>query len=250
VLITGGSEGLGVWLARELSRRRFRVTLVGRRKERLEEVIGELTGSGHGFIVRDLADEAQAESLSKTVAEQPFDVLVNNAGASRYGRLDQLSCAHVRGIIQLNFATPALLSWAFLRSAPTGAMLVNVTSVVGTMPMPGNATYAAAKAALQYLTECIWYEGTERGINVLDFRPVSLRTGFHKAAGNASMAASWMTIVPERAAKDLAEAIESRRGFVYPYGRMARALTAMNRTLPKRWLVKMMGRHSKRMGYL
>ena len=250
VLITGGSEGLGLRLAEQLALRRFRVTLVGRRKERLEEAMGGLAGSGHGFFVADLANPPQAESFSEMIIAQPFDVLVNNAGESRFGRFDELSLAHLRGIIQLNFATPALLMWAFVRSAPAGSMLVNVTSIVGTIGVPGNAAYAAAKAGIQSLTECVWYEGAKRGVNVLDFRPVSLKTGFHKNAGKASMAASWISVAPEQAAKDLADSIEARRDFVYPYGRMAWVLMAMHRVLPKRLLVRMMARNAERAGYL
>lgn len=224
--------------------------LVGRRKERLEEAIRGLAGPGHDFFVADLADPAQAELLSEMIAARPFDVLVNNAAASRFGPFDELSGAHLRGIIQLDFVTPALLSWAFVRSAPADAMLVNVTSIVGMIGVPGNAAYSAAKAGLQSLTESLWYEMAARGTCVLDFRPVSMKTGFHQAAGKAPMAPSGISVAPEQAAKDLADAIEARRGFIYPYGRMAGVLMAMHRVLPRRWLVGMMARNAERAGYL
>lgn len=250
VLITGGSEGLGLRLAEQLARRGFRVTLVGRRKERLESVIRSLAGSGHAFFVADLTDLRQVELLCEMISAESYDVLVNNAGGTQFGRFDELSYGQLCGINQLNFATPMLLMRAFMRSAPPGSTLVNVTSIVGTIGVPGNAAYAAAKAGLQALTECVWYEGVLRKINVLDFRPVSLKTGFHQAAGKASMAVSWFSVSPEQAAIDLADAIEAHRGFVYPYGLMGWVLMAMHRILPKRWLLKMMARNAERAGYL
>jgi short-subunit dehydrogenase len=175
---------------------------------------------------------------------------VNNAGASRFGSLTALSPDEVRRLIQLDLVTPALLSQAFLRSAAPGATLVNVTSIVGTIGVPGNATYSAAKAGLQTLTECLWAEAERRGVRVLDFRPVSLGTGFHQAAGGGSLAAPGMQVASERAARDLVQAIEGRWSFVYAYGRGARVLELMRRLLPKRWLVRLMARRSRRAGYL
>lgn len=249
VLITGGSDGLGLQLGRELSMRHFRVTLVGRHKESLEEAVAGLCGSDHGWLAADLTDPVQVDSLCEIFAAQPFDILVNNAGGSRFGRFDELSCEILRGIIQLNFVTPTILSRAFLRSAPVGATLVNVSSIVGTTGAPGNAAYAAAKAGLQCLTECVWYEAASRGLNVLDFRPVSLKTSFHKVAGGPSTVPERMSVPPEQAARALADAIEARRGFVYPYGQAA-MLILLEHVLPKRWLVRIMGRNAKRAGYL
>lgn len=247
-LVTGGSEGLGFCVARLLSERGYRVTIVARGTLKLRVAASHLSGTDHHHLALDLATRAGAEQLVRLVEEKTFNVLVNNAGASRFGAVTAFDSDAVERTLQLNLETPALLGWAFVRSAQPGSVLVNVTSIVGTVPVPGNSLYCAAKAGLQVLTECQWYEARKKGVRVLDFRPAGLKTSFHRVAGGSSMSGG-MAVTAEVAGQDLVKAIEGSRDFVYIYGVFAKALEWMRRLLPKRFMIIVTGRKSERAGY-
>ena len=246
-LVTGGSAGLGRHVARYLAGHDYRVTIVGRDPEKLGAWVKQLPGSQHRWMALDLSNREQTQELVQVVERQGFDVLVNNAGASRYGSLTDLDEDTVERNLWLNFVTPALLSWAFLRTAKRDSVLVNVTSIAGTLPMPGNALYCAAKAGLQALSECLWHEMKRDHVRVIDFRPVSLKTGFHRAAGSEPMCPALMAVEPDIAARDLVNAIESRHEFIYSYGLIAILLGWAKRLLPKKLLIEIMGRKSGKM---
>ena len=151
----------------------------------------------------DLTRPADTRELLERLEHESFDLLINNAGASRFGRYVDLPAEVLEGLIWLNFTAPALLCHQFLRTCPPNAILVNVTSIVGVIPMPGNSLYSSAKAALRTLTECLWFEARERTVRVLEFRPVSLKTDFHRLAGSNPLASPAMAMDPARAAQDL-----------------------------------------------
>jgi short-subunit dehydrogenase len=246
-LVTGGSTGLGYHVAQCLAERHYHVTIIGRDSEKLAASVKQFPGSQHRWIALDLSNREQMEELVLVVERQGFDVLVNNAGASRFGSVATLDAATVERLLWLNFMTPACLSAAFLRTAKPDSVLVNVTSIVGTLPVPGNALYSAAKAGLQALTECMWYEMKSQHVRVIDFRPVSLRTGFHRAAGGESMSSPSIAVEPFIAARDLVNAIENKYELVYNYGVVAILLDWAKRLLPSRLRIQIMGRQSREM---
>jgi short-subunit dehydrogenase len=249
-LITGGSRGLGYHLARKLAERDYRVTIVGRNAATLEAAIKGFPGAEHRWLAMDLSDRRQIEELSRVFEEEKLDVFVNNAGSARFGPVEALDRDTLESQMGLNFIAPVRLSWAFVKTAARGSTLVNVTSIVGTVPVPGNALYCSAKAGLQALSECLWYEMQAKGVRVIDFRPVSLKTEFHQAAGGKSMAESSMGVDPEIAARDLASAIESGREFIYSYGKGATLLDWAKRLLPGKVLIELMGKRSRKAGYM
>ncbi len=250
VLITGGSRGLGLEVARLLAADGYVVTLVARDADSLAAVVRSLPGDGHRSWVVDLSQPGPTRELLNRLADEPFDLLINNAGASRFGALTELSPQAVEELLYLNLTAPALLSYQFVRLSRPGATLVNVTSIVGTVPVPGNSLYCAAKSGLQTLSECLWFEARAKGVRVLDFRPVSLKTDFHRLAGSASMAGAGLAVDPAVAARDLVRAIAGGRDFVYAHGTVARLLGIVNRLLPRRFVIRRLGQKSTRAGYL
>jgi short-subunit dehydrogenase len=248
-LVTGASEGLGFHVARGLAERGYQITLVSRHADKLEGARKRLPGNEHKIVAADLSTKEGVDELSRLLEGNRYGVLVNNAGSSRFGALTTLSPEHIDQMLHLNLAAPVQLSRTFLATAQPGSVLVNVTSIVGTTPMPGNALYSAAKAGMQAMTECLWYEARQKGIRVIDFRPAGLKTNFHAAAGGSSMSGA-TAASPEAAAKDLVAAIEGRREFVYIHGLPALLLECLRRTLPKRVLILMTGKQSKKVGYL
>jgi short-subunit dehydrogenase len=248
-VVTGATRGLGLEIARLLAARGYRVVVIGRRDESVDSVVRALSGAGHEGWVCDLSRPESTRTLLTRLANRPVDLLINNAGASQFGPLDGLTADKIEEIIYLNLTAPALIAREFLRSARPGATLVNVSSIVATIPMPGNSVYSAAKAGLAALSESLWYEARRKGIRVLDFRPVSIHTEFHGRAGGGSMAGV-MGVSAETAARDLVRALERGRSFAFPHGFVGRALGLVNRLLPRRLLVSQLGRKSARSGYL
>jgi hypothetical protein len=249
-LVTGGSRGLGLEVARRLAELGYGVTIVGRRADSLESAIRSFPGDGHCAWAFDLAQPGPTRDLLRRLEEESFHLVINNAGAARFGAFSDLSPEAVEELIHLNFTTPALISRQFLQNSPPAATLVNVTSIVGSLAVPGNSLYCATKAGLKMLSECLWFEARARGVRVLDFRPVSLKTDFHRLAGRASLASSGMGVDPAAAARDLVRAIETGREFVYPHGLFARVLDLLSRWLPRKLLISRLGKKSSRAGYL
>jgi len=245
----GGSRGLGLEVARLLAGADYRLTIVGRDQEGLESAVKSFIGSGHRAWRLDLSEPSDTRGLLDRLEHESFELLINNAGASRFGPYAELAQGIVEGLLWLNFTAPALLCHQFLRTCSSKATFVNVTSIVGVVPMPGNGLYSSAKAGMRTLSECLWFEARDRGVRVLEFRPVSLKTDFHRLAGRNSLASPRMAVDPARVANDLIRALAGRRDFAYGPGLPARILGAVNHLLPRRLIVEWMGKKSTRSGY-
>jgi short-subunit dehydrogenase len=248
-LVTGGTRGLGLEVARLLASRNYLVTVVGREANNVDLAVRSLSGEGHRGWVFDLSQPASTRELLRHLSGEAFDLVINNAGGTRFGPLAYLTEAEVEEITYLNFTAPTHISRHFLRTAERGATLLNVTSIVGTVPMPGNSLYSAAKAALTTLSECLWFEARSAGVRVLEFRPVSLKTDFHRRAGGSAISAVGMAIDPALAARDLVRALETEKDFIVPYGVIARVLGIVNRLLPRRLMIWALAQGASRKGY-
>lgn len=177
VLITGGSSGIGLALARALAAEGARLAITGRRADVVQKAVAEL--SAGGAIVRgvaaDVASEAgRAKTLSEAIAALGgLDVLVNNAGGVRAGRLEQTAEADILAMVQVDLVAPILLTRAALPAlrASGEAMVVNVASGIALIGAPFYATYAAVKAGLARFGEALRRELKGEGVHVLTVYP-------------------------------------------------------------------------------
>jgi NAD(P)-dependent dehydrogenase (short-subunit alcohol dehydrogenase family) len=161
-LITGASRGIGEAVARLAAGRGDRVALVAR-GERIAAVAHELGG----LALR--ADLADAEALGPVVEETlerygRIDVLVNNAGIHRGGRLERLRLDDFREVLETDLVGPFELCRLVAPHMPAGAAIVNVGAVVGFRGFPGDSPYGAAKAGLAGLTRVLAVELARRGV--------------------------------------------------------------------------------------
>jgi short-subunit dehydrogenase len=216
VLVTGASSGIGAELARVLAQRGHDLAIVARRRERLEELAVELRESGVGVDVHacDLADRGQRRALIAAIEAdgRALAGLCNNAGFGIFGRFWQIEAEREAEQVELNVValhelTRALLPGMVQRGE--GAIL-NLGSVAGFQPIPGNATYAATKAFVNSFSEALHAELAGTGVSCTVVCPGPVATEFAEIAGvghvnDAGGRLFWATAreVAERAVKGM-----------------------------------------------
>ena len=172
-LVTGGSSGIGLEIARILVAHGTRVVITGRRHDQVQQAARALgpsdTVKGEG---RRITLDNALDFLGG------LDILVNNAGGMRGGRLEAIEEDEVRKMIEVNLAAPILLTRLALPSlrASGEAMIVNVSSAIAQVGMPFYATYAAAKAGIAQFGESLRRELDGEGIQVLTVYPTATDT--------------------------------------------------------------------------
>jgi NAD(P)-dependent dehydrogenase (short-subunit alcohol dehydrogenase family) len=185
-LVTGGSSGIGLAIARMLREEGFDLTLAARKVERLEAAAAEL---GAALVSADVRDEAACAALVATHLQQHggLDVLVNSAGVGIAGRIGDMAtkqfdlqqAVNLRGaFLVTREALPAL------REAR--GLVVNLASIAGTIPTPGLAGYGAAKAALIALTRSLDREEAETGVRATAICPGFVDTPMAEWTGLSS----------------------------------------------------------------
>ncbi|MCU1450478.1 MAG: adh 1 [Acidimicrobiales bacterium] len=159
-VVTGASSGIGAAVATDLARRGARVVAVARRKDRLEELVeGWRPHSADSMAVAaDISSRSECERVVREVEDRfgRVDLLVNNAGISIHRNAARTTADDVERLMAVNFFAPVYLATSALPGMlqrGQGA-LVNVTSVAGYVPNPGESAYGAAKAALS-----LWSHG-------------------------------------------------------------------------------------------
>lgn len=177
IVITGGSSGIGLALAQALGAKGARLLLTGRRPEPLEAAASQLRSAGvDAYAVA--ADVATEDGRAATLAAARerlggIDVLINNAGGVRAGRLEDTAEAEIRAMIEVDLLAPILLTRATLpdlRRSGQG-LVVNVASGIALIGMPFYATYAAAKAGLARFGEALRRELKGEGVHVMTAYP-------------------------------------------------------------------------------
>lgn len=238
-LITGASSGIGADLARQFHAAGHAVILVARRGDRLENLAREL-GAGARVLVADLADPA---SPGRIYAETgPVDILINNAGFGDFGAFSAQDASRQQSMIAVNIAALTALTHLYLPAMVErrAGRILNVASIVGFMPCPGIAVYAATKAYVLSLSESLAEELRGSGVSVTALCPgITATPMLHQAAdANSALAALPALLVGDVADVAAQGFAACMRGdvIVVP-GLVNRAATAGGRLLPK-WLLR------------
>jgi NAD(P)-dependent dehydrogenase (short-subunit alcohol dehydrogenase family) len=170
-LVTGGSSGIGLAIARMLRDEDYGVTLAARNPERLASAATEL---GAESVAGNVADEDDCERI---VAEhrarfERLDVLVNSAGVGVAGRIEDLETKHWDLQLTVNLRSAFLVTrFALPLLKESRGIVVNLSSIAGTMPAPGLAAYGAAKAGLISLTHSLNAEHGGDGVRATAICP-------------------------------------------------------------------------------
>jgi uncharacterized oxidoreductase len=179
VVITGGSSGIGMAIATELTARGNNVVLVARNAERLRGAQEQLPGSS--IIVANIATQDGQRTIVDQVATQHPDVsiIINSAGVLKFSDLAKPdSFLDLREQLETNFVGLVALSLEFaglLRPMPEGA-IVNISSGLAYLPSARMAYYSATKAAVHSFTQSLRYQLRDTNIRVIELLPPAVDT--------------------------------------------------------------------------
>ncbi|MBB2932921.1 SDR family oxidoreductase [Paraburkholderia silvatlantica] len=179
VLITGGSSGIGLELAKQLIARDNSVIVTGRNRDRLEAARQAVPGL-HTFE-SDVSDPASIELLFQKVSVSfpLLDTLVNNAGAMRNIKLDQQYqlndlTAEING--NLNGTIWMVQTFLPLLLRRKGSLIVNVSSGLAFVPFPAAPIYSASKAAIHAYTRCLRAQLEGSFVSIVELAPPATET--------------------------------------------------------------------------
>lgn len=179
VVVTGASAGIGEAIARELARAGGKLSLVARRKDKLEKLAADI-GDGALALPRDLGDPTQATDwiAEAEAAHGPIDVLVNNAGVQIIEPLETTDPDAGEQLLRLNVLTPMRLTRAVVPGmiARGRGTIVDIASMAALTPMPGMFYYNGAKAALANASEGLRGELRGTGVHVVTVYPGPVHT--------------------------------------------------------------------------
>jgi uncharacterized oxidoreductase len=237
VLITGGSSGIGLATALALLAKGAKLVVTGRRPDVLAAAVKDLQAGG-GFVRGVAADVGTADGRAATLTQAlealgGLDILINNAGGVRAGRLENTSEAEIEAMVAVDLLAPILLTRAALPAlrASGDAMVVNVTSGIALIGAPFYTTYAAVKAGLARFGEALRRELKGEGVHVLTAYPGGTDTPMMRS--NRAGPELGFSREPASAVADaIVEGIEANAFEVIRGGETRAKMIALNRDDP------------------
>ncbi|MCB9653465.1 MAG: SDR family NAD(P)-dependent oxidoreductase [Deltaproteobacteria bacterium] len=181
-LITGGSTGIGLAIAKQLARRGTRVALCARTRAKLDAAAAEIRAVGGDPIVfvANLADPNEAVDVVRSAREAlgQMDMVIANAGIGANRHAARLAPQDILPTLQLNMvgACTTLVAAIPHLVENGGGHLVGISSIAGYRGLPGSAAYSASKAGLSTFLESLRVDLRRHGVKVTDIRPGFVKT--------------------------------------------------------------------------
>ena len=182
-LVTGGSSGIGLAIARMLREEGFAVTLASRTAEKVEAAAAEL---GAQAIAADVSKPEDCERMVAEHVEREggLDMLVNSAGIGIAGRVEDAQLKHIDRQLAINVRGLLLVTQAAIpHLRKTRGWVVNLASIAGTQPVPILPVYAATKAAVISLTHSLNADLDDEGVRAIAICPGFVDTPMAEFAG-------------------------------------------------------------------
>lgn len=244
VAITGASVGIGEAMARAFAAKGASLTLIARRKEKLEALAKDL---GPKVYVHEL-DLSQSDRATEWIAPAekalgPIDVIVNNAGVQHVERVTDAVPEEGEKLLRLNVFTPLRIVRALLPGmiARKSGTIVDISSMCAVTPLPGMYYYNASKGALAVASEGLRGELRGTGVHVLTVYPGPIATDMG-TTGLAKYESTWASkLSPMGTADELARMVvrgveKKKARIVYPrslaiallFPRLSRWVTAIS----------------------
>ena len=240
-LVTGASAGIGREFACALAKRGHGVALVARRADRLEALASELREK-HGVraevVAADLADEGVRTRLVAELDRRgvTVNILVNNAGFGIYSAFSASGPGRERQQLDVLVGAVLHLDGVYLPRMllAGGGAIINVSSTSAFQPLPGNGTYAAAKAFVLFHSEALSYEVKGTNVTVTAVCPGPVRTEFQETSDPlfTERMPRFVWTTPERVARDGLRAAERGKRTIIPGGLGPRLFFGLNRVTP------------------
>lgn len=247
ILLTGASSGIGREMARQLAPRARRLVLVARRRDRLEALAEELRAQRPGLEVAvravDLADREAVRSLADEMLAYGVDVLINNAGFGDHAPLVEADARKLEDMVMVDVLALLVLTRALVPAMVERGRggVLNVSSAMGLVSLPGFATYSGAKHFVTAFTDALAGELAGTGVHVTQICPGPVRTEFNEVANLAESleppgVLSW---TPEVCARDAIAGLDRNQPLVVS-GLTMKALMAVGQRIP-RWAYRRFG---------
>lgn len=190
IIVTGAGGGIGLQLVLNLLSKGSKVVAIDIDKKALTRTV-ETAGAFKINIkpfVADITDKERVDRLATQIIEEagPIDGIINNAGVMQpFKRLPDLDFSIIERVLNVNLFGTLFLTKAFLPHLLTRpeAHIVNISSLAGFMPLPGQSIYCASKAAVKILTEVLHSELDATNIKVTIVMPGGVDTNITKNAG-------------------------------------------------------------------
>jgi short-subunit dehydrogenase len=246
-IVTGASRGLGLLLARELSRQGCPLIICARDGAELERAAADLRAKGGEVtaVTCDVTDQAVPQRLIDTAIERygRLDILVSNAGIIQVGPVENAEVSHYEAALDTMALAPVRLALAALpvMRRQNHGRIVTITSIGGKMSVPHLLPYSTAKFAAVGFSEGLRAELGRGPVTVTTVVPGLMRTGSHLQArftGQAGKEFTWFSLgasLPlismdaERAARQIIEAMRGRRAEIIltPAGQVVSRVTGL-----------------------
>jgi short-subunit dehydrogenase len=191
-LVTGASSGIGRAFARRLGGDGYNLIVVGRRRDRLQELVAAFPNVGVRPVVADLGTDAGIEAVARLCARESLTMLVNNAGVAHYMPFADLPADKANELIHVKVVAPTMLA----RAAVSGMVargegtIINVSGMLafsGPAPIEKlplrRAVYTGALAHIVALSQALHEELKSHGVRVQALCPGVVATEFHERQG-------------------------------------------------------------------
>jgi 3-oxoacyl-[acyl-carrier protein] reductase len=213
-VVTGGTRGIGLAIARALLQREARVMICARRRDEVESVVSELQAA-HGDRARgtvcDVRSHEQVRSLMTEagVAFGSLDILVNNAGVGSHNTVEKMPAEEWNATLETNLSGVFFCcheALPLMRRAG-GGYIINIGSLAGKNAFAGGAAYCASKFGLIGFSEALMQEVRHDHIRVTYVMPGSVNTGFGRG-GEQDPSTTWK-LLPDDVAEVVVNLLES-----------------------------------------
>jgi NAD(P)-dependent dehydrogenase (short-subunit alcohol dehydrogenase family) len=207
VLVTGASSGIGRAVSSALAAKGFEVFGTSRNPQRTEPI------PGVELVQLDVTDDASVTAAVSAVVQRAgrIDVLVNHAGFGVFGAAEESSSAQAQQLFDTNFFGLVRLTrevLPYLRAQGSGR-IINISSVLGFIPAPYGALYAASKHAVEGYSESLDHETREFGVRVAVVEPAYTNTSFEANAADADSPLDSYATIRQHVQQGLTEALHA-----------------------------------------
>jgi len=213
ILLAGACGGIGREIARQLDSKSARLLLIGRDKDKLQQLQSELSGK-HRAVIADINAPRDRDAIFQASMEEGIDMYINAAGVMDFNFYETQNIDQITQMISTNLVSPMLLCQRLLPMLQQReeAAIVNIGSTFGSIGHPGFVAYCASKFGLRGFSQALKRELADSNIRVLYLAPRATRTelnssnvtALNKALGNA-------TDPPEQVANELMRLLAGKR---------------------------------------